>query len=75
MAGASAQLRLNGRHVATFVVSQMEFQDVVVPLDLVNEPTPLEIEIVIDNPLVPVAVGIDDDSRTLGLAVRSIRVE
>jgi ABC-type polysaccharide/polyol phosphate transport system ATPase subunit len=75
VAGASAQLRLNGRHVATFVVSQMEFQDVVVPLDLVNEPTTLEIEIVIDNPLVPVAVGIDDDSRTLGLAVRSIRVE
>ncbi len=74
-AGADAQLRLNGRHVATFAVRHMDFQDVVVPLDPVTAPTTLELEIVVEEPLVPAAVGIDDDSRTLGLAVRSIRVE
>ena len=73
--GASVQLRLNGRHVATITVRQMEFEDVIVPLDPVTEPTTLQLEIVVDEPLVPAAVGIEDDTRVLGLAVRSISVE
>ena len=45
------------------------------PLDPVADPTLLELEIHVDEPLVPAAVGLADDSRTLGIAVRSIRVE
>lgn len=73
--GASAQVRLNGRHVATFTVRQMDFEDVIVPLDPVTEPTTLQLEITVDAPFVPAAAGIDDDTRVLGLAVRSISVE
>ena len=45
------------------------------PLDPVTEPTTLQLEITVDAPFVPAAAGIDDDTRVLGLAVRSISVE
>ena len=73
--GASVQIRLNGRRVSTLTVRHMDFEDVIVPLDPVTEPTTLQLEIVVDEPLVPAAVGIDDDTRVLGLAVRTISVE
>ena len=43
--GASVQLRLNGRHVSTFTVRHMDFEDVIVPLDPVTGPTTLRLEL------------------------------
>jgi len=47
----------------------------IVPLDPVTGPTTLRLELAVDEPLVPAAVGIEDDTRVLGLAVRTISVE
>ena len=71
----AAHVRIDGKRVATFRVHGMDFEDVVVPLDPVDAPSALQVTIEVDEALVPAAVGLDDDTRRLGLAVRSIRVE
>ena len=72
---ATARLLLDGEHVATFRVSSMDFEDIAVPLDPVDEAKVREVVIEVDDALVPAAVGLEDDTRPLGLAVRSLRVE
>ena len=72
---ARARVSVDGRHIAAFQVHGMDFEDVAIPLDPVAEPRTLEVAITVDDALVPAAVGLDDDTRKLGLAVRSIRVE
>ncbi len=72
---ANGGIRINGQPVTNFQLVGMDFEDVVVPLDPVLEPTPLEIELEIEETFVPATVGIDPDTRELGLAVRSIHVE
>ena len=46
-----------------------------IPLDPVTAPTTHELVIEVDDALVPAEVGLDSDTRPLGIAVRSIRVE
>ena len=74
-ARAEGRVRLNGLHIATFQFHGMDFEDVVVPLDPVTAPTTHEMVIEVDDALVPAEVGLDTDTRPLGIAVRSIRVE
>ena len=74
-AQAEGRVRLNGLHIATFQFHGMDFEDVVVPLDPVTSPTSHELVIEVDDALVPAEVGLDTDTRPLGIAVRSIRVE
>ena len=74
-AQAQGRVRVGGRHIATFRLHGMDFEDVVIPLDPVTSPTTHELEIEVDDALVPAAVGLDTDTRPLGIAVRSIRVE
>jgi ABC-type polysaccharide/polyol phosphate transport system ATPase subunit len=66
---------VNGLEITNFRVSGIDFEDVVIPLDPVNEPTRLEIGLVMEETFVPALVGIDPDSRELGLAIRGIRIE
>ena len=58
-----------------FQLVGMDFEDIVVPLEPVIEPTTIEVELEIHETFVPAVVGIDPDTRELGLAVRSVRVE
>ena len=74
-AQAQGRVRLNGIHIATFQLHGMDFEDVVVPLDPVTRPTTHELAIEVDDALVPAEVGLDTDTRPLGIAVSSIRVE
>ena len=74
-AQAQGRVRLNGLHIATFQLHGMDFEDVVVPLDPVTRPTTHELVIEVDDALVPATVGLDSDTRPLGIAVSSIRVE
>ena len=74
-AQAEGRVSLNGLHIATFRLHGMDFEDVVVPLDPVTSPTTHELVIEVDDALVPAEVGLDTDTRPLGIAVRSIRVE
>ena len=74
-AQAEGRVSLNGLHIATFRFHGMDFEDVVVPLDPVTSPTSHELAIEVDDALVPAEVGLDTDTRPLGIAVRSIRVE
>ncbi|MDE2902011.1 MAG: ATP-binding cassette domain-containing protein [Chloroflexota bacterium] len=74
-AQAEGRVRLNGLHIATFQLHGMDFEDVVVPLDPVTRPTTHELAIEVDDALVPAKVGLDTDTRPLGIAVSSIRVE
>ena len=71
----TGKLRVNGQHLTNFQILGMDFEDIVVPLEPVTEPTPLEIEIEMAETFIPAAVGIDPDTRELGLAVRGIRLE
>lgn len=73
--GATGHVKINGEDLATFRVNGMDFEDIVVPLDPVVKPTSLEIELRIEELFVPAVVGIDPDTRELGLAIRQIRVE
>ena len=72
---ASAKVAVDGRHLASFRVNQMDFEEIAVPLDPVFAPTTREVVIDVDGALVPAVVGLDDDTRRLGLAFQSIRVE
>lgn len=72
---AAGAIRINGKLVTNFQLAGMDFEDIVVPLDPVLEPTPLEIELEMEATFVPATIGIDPDTRRLGLAVRSIHVE
>jgi len=74
-AQAQGRVSLNGLHIATFQLHGMDFEDVVVPLDPVTRPTTHELVIEVDDALVPARVGLDTDTRPLGIAVSSIRVE
>ena len=74
-AQAQGRVSLNGLHIATFRFHGMDFEDVVVPLDPVTSPTSHELVIEVDDALVPAEIGLDTDTRPLGIAVRSIRVE
>ena len=74
-AAAQGRVRVDGRHIATFRLHGMDFEDVVIPLDPVTGPATRELVIEIDDALVPAEVGLDTDTRPLGIAVRSIRVE
>ncbi len=74
-APARGRVCVDGRHIATFRLHGMDFEDVVIPLDLVTAPTTHEFVIEVDDALVPAEVGLDTDTRPLGIAVRSIRVE
>lgn len=74
-AQADGRVSLNGLHIATFRLHGMDFEDVVIPLDPVTSPTAHELVIEIDDALVPAEVGLDTDTRPLGIAVHSIRVE
>jgi ABC-type polysaccharide/polyol phosphate transport system ATPase subunit len=70
-----ASVTINGRHIATVSVHGMDFEDIVIPLDPVVNPETHELVIEVDDPLIPANIGLDTDTRPLGLAVRSIRVE
>ena len=70
-----ASVTVNGRHIATVPVHGMDFEDIVIPLDPVISPETHELVIEVEDPLVPAEIGLDSDTRPLGLAVRSIRVE
>jgi ABC-type polysaccharide/polyol phosphate transport system ATPase subunit len=70
-----ASVTVNGRHIATVPVHGMDFEDIVIPLDPVISPETHELVIEVEDPLVPADIGLDTDTRPLGLAVRSIRVE
>ena len=70
-----ASVTVNGRHIATVPVHGMDFEDIVIPLDPVISPETHELVIEVEDPLVPAEIGLDTDTRPLGLAVRSIRVE
>ena len=72
---ASGGINVNGEQVTRFQLVGMDFEDIVVPLEPVIEPTTIEVELEIQETFVPAAVGIDPDTRELGLAVRSVRVE
>ena len=72
---ASGSIKIDGEQVTRFQLVGMDFEDVVVPLEPVIEPTTIEVELEIQETFVPAAVGIDPDTRKLGLAVRSVRVE
>ncbi len=74
-ATAQGRVSVDGQHIATFRLHGMDFEDVVIPLDPVVEPSTRELVIEVDDALVPAEVGIDSDTRPLGLAVQSIRVE
>ena len=74
-AQAQGRVSVAGRHIATFRLHGMDFEDVVIPLDPVTAPTTHELVIEVDEELVPAEVGLDTDTRPLGIAVRSIRVE
>ncbi len=74
-AQAQGRVRVDGRHIATFRLHGMDFEDLVIPLDPVTSPTTHELVIEVDDALVPATVGLDTDTRPLGIAVRSIRVE
>ena len=50
-------------------------KEIAIPLDPVFAPTTREVVIDVDGALVPATVGLDDDTRRLGLAFQSIRVE
>ena len=49
--------------------------DLVIPLDPVISPARLQVELELEETFVPAVVGIDPDTRELGLAVREIRIE
>lgn len=74
-ARAQGRVHVGGRHIATFQLHGMDFEDLVIPLDPVTVPTTHELVIEVDDALVPAEVGLDTDTRPLGIAVRSIRVE
>lgn len=74
-APAQGRVSVDGRHIATFRLHGMDFEDVVIPLDPVTAPATRELVIQVDDALVPATVGLDTDTRRLGIAVRSIRVE
>ena len=69
------KVTVNGEEITNFRVSGIDFEDIVIPLDPVNEPTRLEIGLVMEATFVPATVGIDPDTRELGLAIREIRIE
>jgi hypothetical protein len=69
------KVTVNGEEITNFRVSGIDFEDIVIPLDPVNEPTRLEIGLVMEETFVPAVVGIDPDTRELGLAIREIRIE
>ncbi len=71
----TGSIKVDGELVTRFQLVEMDFEDIVVPLEPVIDPTPIEIELEIQETFVPAAVGIDPDTRELGLAVRSIHVE
>ncbi len=74
-AAARGRVHVDGRDIAAFRLHGMDFEDIVIPLDPVTEPATRELVIEVDDPLVPNEVGLDTDTRPLGLAVRAIRVE
>lgn len=74
-AQARGRVCVDGHHIATFRLHGMDFEDIVIPLDPVTAPTTHELVIEVDDVLVPAEVGLDSDTRPLGIAVRSIRVE
>ena len=53
----------------------MDFEDVVIPLEPVRTPLTHELIIEVETPLVPNDLNLESDTRPLGIAVRSIRVE
>ena len=72
---ATGTVRINGAEVTRFRVSGMDFEDIVIPLDPVISPARLQVELELEETFVPAVVGIDPDTRELGLAVREIRIE
>ena len=66
---------VNGKEITNFRVSGIDFEDIVIPLEPVDEPTRLEIGLEMAEIFVPAVVGIDPDTRELGLAIREIRIE
>ena len=74
-AQAEGRVSVDGHYIASFRLHGMDFEDVVIPLDPVTAPTTHELVIEVDDALVPAEVGLDTDTRPLGIAVSSIRVE
>mgnify|MGYP001239569306 CR=1 FL=1 len=74
-ASADGRVLLNGQEITRFRLSGMDFEDLAIPLTPVNQPTRLEVVIEIDKTFVPDNMGIDPDTRELGIAIREIRVE
>ena len=72
---AIGSIKIDGEEITRFQLVGMDFEDIVVPLEPVINPTSIEVELEIQETFVPAAVGIDPDTRELGLAVRSIHVE
>ena len=70
-----ARVSLSGNHIATFGLHGMDFEDVVIPLEPVRTPLTHELIIEVETPLVPNDLNLESDTRPLGIAVRSIRVE
>ena len=68
-------MSLSGNHIATFGLHGMDFEDVVIPLEPVRTPLTHELIIEVETPLVPNDLNLESDTRPLGIAVRSIRVE
>ncbi|MBM4436216.1 MAG: ABC transporter ATP-binding protein [Actinobacteria bacterium] len=72
---APVRVLVDGAHLASFRTHGMDFEDITVPLDPVDAGRVLEVALEVEELLVPALVGLDTDTRRLGLAVRSIRVE
>jgi ABC-type polysaccharide/polyol phosphate transport system ATPase subunit len=66
---------VDGKPITNFKISGIDFEDVVIPLEPVNQPTRLEIGLELAETFVPAVAGIDPDTRELGLAIREIRIE
>jgi len=74
-ASADGRVLLNGQEVTRFRLSGMDFEDLAIPINPVAEPTRLEVVIEVDKTFVPDSMGIDPDTRELGIAIRELRVE
>lgn len=74
---ACGRVLLNGEVVGTFQLATPQFQDVTFPLPSgdADADRAVEVTIEVDDPIVPAQLGLSEDPRLLGVAVREVWLE